>query len=120
MTQQIGEVKTSFYAVPNSPHLVHTWCGYTLISLQGLGPMLTSDKVTRVTIRGVRQKTRPMGPHALMVTPSFKQEAQQVSVYFHGEIEAVKVLEPHQAPLVSPVDVYGFTPSKLPYEGGNK
>ena len=116
MTQ---ELRASFYAMPNSPHLTHSWCNYTLIALHGLNPSdITTDKVTRITVNGMEQQTRMMGDTTVMIYPKIKEEAQTVNVYYTAPAEPLKPFKPHQAPLVSPETTWGFTASKLPEKGG--
>ena len=86
-TNQIG-----FHAMPNHPALTHSYCGYMLVTLQGLSEGLTTDQVDKITLNGTEQKWRPMGDRTLMIIPSFRQEAQRVILH-------LKSSEAPQAPL---------------------
>jgi hypothetical protein len=114
--------RINFLALPNCPHLTYSWCGYSLLSLEGLSPDatadLTSDKVTKITVNGGEWETRPMGDKVLMLIPAIKQEAQRVAVYFTGEPEAPKAFRPLQATTPSPKDTWGFTARQVPEKGG--
>lgn len=81
-----------FYAMPDSPHLTHSWCGYMLITLPGLSLDLTSDQVEKITINGYEQKWKPLGQEALMIIPSFRQEAQRVQLHLRPS-EALKQIK---------------------------
>jgi hypothetical protein len=70
-----------FFALPNSPHLTHTYCGYTLMTLAGFSGFISSDQIEMVTINGVEQKFKPLSNNTIAVIPAFKQEAQMVKVY---------------------------------------
>lgn len=43
----MNQDQIGFHAMPDSPHLTHTWCGYTLLTLAGLDPDLTADHIDR-------------------------------------------------------------------------
>jgi hypothetical protein len=73
--------QVSFYALPGCRHLTHTWGGYIELALQGLAEDLTASQVQKITLNGMEQKWRAMGDQTLMIIPSFKQEAQQVTVH---------------------------------------
>lgn len=75
------ELKARFFALPNSPHLTHTFCGYTLMTLAGFSGCITSDQIEMVTINGEQQEFKPLGDNTIAVIPAFKQEAQVVKVY---------------------------------------
>jgi hypothetical protein len=75
----------SFYAMPDSPHLTSTYLGYTLMTLDGLSIWTTSKEIERITLNGVDHKFKVMGERALMLIPSFRQEAQTVKVYCKGD-----------------------------------
>ena len=70
-----------FHAMPDSQWLTHTWCGYALLTLEGLSSGLTKDQVERITVNGIDHKFRPMGDQTLMLIPSFKFEAQRVVLH---------------------------------------
>ena len=70
-----------FFALPNSPHLTRTHCGYTLMTLAGFSGFITSDQIEMVTINGVEQKFKPLSDNTIAVIPAFRQEAQMVKVY---------------------------------------
>ena len=82
MTQQ---PRLRFYAMPDSPHLLATYCGYTVLTLNGLSTWTTSKEIERITINGIDHKFKAMGDRTLMLIPSFRQEAQTVSVYCKGD-----------------------------------
>ena len=75
----------SFYAMPDSPHLTATYCGYTLMTLNGLSTWTTSKEIERITLNGVDHKFKAMGGRTLMLIPSFRQEAQTVGIYCKGD-----------------------------------
>ena len=83
MTQQQPRLK--FYAMPDSPHLTATYCGYTLMTLNGLSTWTNSKEIERITLNGVDHKFKAMGDRTLMLIPSFRQEAQTVKVYCKGD-----------------------------------
>jgi len=83
MTQQ--QPRLRFYAMPDSPHLTSTYCGYTLMTLNGLSTWTTSKEIERVTLNGVDHKFKVMGDRTVMLIPSFRQEAQTVKVYCKGD-----------------------------------
>ena len=78
----------SFFAMPDSPHLTSTYCGYTLMTLNGLSTWTTSKEIERITLNGVDHKFKVMGDRTLMLIPSFRQEAQTVKVYCKGDQNA--------------------------------
>ena len=107
-----------FYAMPDSPHLTHSWCGYTLLTLQGLSSDLSTGQIARVTLNGVDQKWRPMGDQTLMLIPAFKQEAQRVVLHLIVP-PSQEAPEPFKTILagVAPPDLsYGLTAPKHPHE----
>lgn len=118
MTHHTQELKASFYAMPDSPHLTHSQCGYTLVSLQGLDAEITPVKITRLLVNGTAQTYHHWGERAVMVYPAFKQEAQAVDIYYTAAAEAPKPFKPWSEPLVPPVVTYGFTAQATPYVGG--
>ena len=67
--------------MPDSEHLTWSACGYTLLTLTGLAPDLSTGEIARVTLNGVDLVTRPMGATTLMVIPAFKQEAQRMVLH---------------------------------------
>ena len=71
--------------MPDSPHLTKTYCGYTLMTLNGLSTWTTSKEIERITLNGVDHKFKAMGDRTLMLIPSFRQEAQTVKVYCKGD-----------------------------------
>ncbi len=71
--------------MPDSPHLTKTYCGYTLMTLNGLSTWTTAKEVERITLNGVDHKFKAMGDRTLMLIPNFRQEAQTVSVYCKGD-----------------------------------
>ena len=75
----------SFFALPDSPHLTATYCGYTVLTLNGLSTWTTSKEIERITLNGVDHKFKAMGDRTLMLIPSFRQEAQTVKVYCKGD-----------------------------------
>ena len=75
-THQVG-----FHALPDSPHLTWSACGYTLLTLTGLAPDLSTGEIARVTLNGVDHRWRPMGDQTLMLIPAFKQEAQRMVLH---------------------------------------
>jgi len=105
-----------FLALPNCPHLTHTWCGYSLLSLLGLSPLTTTGKVSLITVNGVKWETRPMGDNALMLIPAIKQEGQRVSVYLSKPVQPHRAFESHQATTAPPNDTYGFTAPSNAYK----
>jgi hypothetical protein len=92
MTQQ--KPRLEFFAMPDSPHLTSTYCGYTLMTLHGLSTWTTSKEIERITINGVDHKFKVMGDRTLMLIPSFRQEAQTVKVYCKGDRDADMQLAP--------------------------
>ena len=117
-TEHTQELKASFYALPNSPHLTHSWCDYTLIALHGLKPDdITTDKVTRVTVNGMEQQTRMMGKTTVMIYPKIKEEAQTVNVFYTAPAASPKPFKPVQYSRTEPDLSYGFTPRSTPYGG---
>jgi hypothetical protein len=70
-----------FFALPNSAHLTHTFCGYTLMTLAGFSGFTTSDQIEMVTINGVEQKFKPLSDNTIALIPAFRQEAQMVKVF---------------------------------------
>jgi hypothetical protein len=76
-----AEADIRFFALPNSPHLTYTHCGYTMMTLAGFSEWITSEQVERVTINGVEQEFKPLGTDTIAVIPAFRQEAQTVNVY---------------------------------------
>ena len=101
-----------FHAMPDSPFLTHTWCGYALLTLHGLSPVVTKDQVQRVSINGMDHKFRPMGDQTLMLIPSFKFEAQQVTLHLISTAapEAPKSFKNILAGVVPPDLSVGLTP----------
>ena len=77
----MNQDQIGFHAMPDSPHLTHTWCGYTLLTLAGLDPDLTADQIDRITLNGIEQKWKPLGDQTLMLIPSFRQEAQRLVIH---------------------------------------
>ena len=74
--------QVGFHALPDGPFLTHSWCGYALLTLEGLSPVVTKDQVQRVTVQGIDHKFRPMGDQTLMLIPSFfPWEAQRVVLH---------------------------------------
>ena len=82
------EPRLRFYAMPDSPHLLATYCGYTVLTLNGLSTWTTSKEIERITLNGVDHKFKAMGDRTLMLIPSFRQEAQTVKVYCKGDQNA--------------------------------
>jgi len=74
--------------MPDSPHLTATYCGYTLMTLNGLSTWTTSKEIERITLNGVDHKFKVMGDRTLMLIPSFRQEAQTVGIYCKGDQNA--------------------------------
>lgn len=70
-----------FHAMPDCPHLTHTWCGYMLLTLAGLDPDLTTDQIDKITLNGVNKEWKPMGDQTVMIIPSFRQEAQRLVIH---------------------------------------
>ena len=107
-----------FHAMPDSPYLTHTWCGYALLTLQGLSPGVTKDQVQRVTVSGVDHKWRPMGDQTLMLIPSFKFEAQRVVIHLISSAapEAPKPFKTIQARVPDPDLHYGLTAPSNRYQ----
>jgi hypothetical protein len=103
--------QVGFHAMPDSPYLTHTWCGYALLTLQGLSPGVTKDQVQRVTVNGVDHKWRPMGDQTLMLIPSFKFEAQRVVLHLTPSAapEAPKPFKNIPAGVAPPDLSHGFT-----------
>jgi hypothetical protein len=100
MTNQ-PEPRHKFFAMPDSPHLTSTYCGYTLMTLDGLSTWTTSKEIERITLNGVDHKFKVMGDRTLMLIPSFRQEAQTVKVYCKGDQAADMHLAPNgQAPKI--------------------
>lgn len=79
------EPRLRFYAMPDSPHLLATYCGYTVLTLNGLSTWTTSKEIERITLNGVDHKFKVMGERTLMLIPSFRQEAQTVGIYCKGD-----------------------------------
>lgn len=79
------EPRLRFYAMPDSPHLLATYCGYTVLTLNGLSTWTTSKEIERITLNGIDHKFKVMGDRTLMLIPSFRQEAQTVKVYCKGD-----------------------------------
>ena len=107
-----------FYAMPDSPHLTHSWCGYTLLTLQGLSSDLSAGQIARVTLNGVDQKWRPMGDTTLMLIPAFKQEAQRVVLHLIvlPSQEAPEPFKSTQARVPAPDLSVGLTPPHNRYK----
>ena len=80
--------------MPDSPHLTATYCGYTLMTLNGLSTWTNSKEIERITLNGVDHKFKVMGDRTLMLIPSFRQEAQTVKVYCKGDRDADMQLAP--------------------------
>lgn len=120
MNRHTDEQRASFYALPGSPHLTHSWCNYTLIALQGLVPNdITTDKVTRITVNGRLQQTRMLGKTTVMIYPKIKEEAQQVAVWYSVPEVAPEPFKPPAVPLVSPEASWGFTSINIPTARGS-
>ena len=101
-----------FHAVPDSPHLTWSWCGYTLLTLDGLDEDLTSDQVSGIYINGVKHMFRVLLPRTVMLIPAFKQEAQRVRIEIKREGQEVaseikSVLS--RSPRPPPDESYGLT-----------
>ena len=103
--------QVGFHAMPDSPHLTWSACGYTLLTLQGLTPEISTGQIARVTLNGVDLVTRPMGATTLMVIPAFKQEAQRVVLHLivPPVPEALEPFKTVQAGLVPPDLSMGLT-----------
>ena len=104
--------QVGFHAMPDSPYLTHTWCGYALLTLEGLSPEISSGHVQRVTVNGMDHKWRPMGDNTLMLIPSiFPLEAQRVVLHLVSSPapEAPQRLKTVQAGVVPPDLSMGFT-----------
>ena len=74
-----------FYALPHSPHLMKTDCGYTLMALRGLSKEISTRYIERITINGVDHEFKPLGDHTVMLIPSFIQEAQSLRIFCKDE-----------------------------------
>ena len=100
-----------FYAMPDSPHLTWSACGYTLLTLTGLASDISTGQIARLTLNGVDLVTRPMGDTTLMVIPAFKQEAQRVVLHLISSAapEAPKPFKTIQARVPAPDLHYGLT-----------
>jgi hypothetical protein len=85
MTPNTTPPRLSFFAMPDSPHLTASYCGYTLLTLNGLSTWTTTNEIDRITLNGVDHTFKVLGDRTLMLLPSFKQEAQAVKVYCKGD-----------------------------------
>ena len=105
-THQVG-----FHAMPDSEHLTWSACGYTLLTLTGLAPDLSTGEIARVTLNGVDHRWRPMGEQTLMLIPAFKQEAQRMVLHLivPPVPEALEPFKTVQAGLVPPDLSMGLT-----------
>ena len=103
--------QVGFHAMPDSPHLTWSACGYTLLTLTGLAPEISTGQIARVTLNGVDLVTRPMGATTLMVIPAFKQEAQRVVLHLivPPAPEAPKPFKTIQSRAPAPDLHYGLT-----------
>lgn len=103
--------------MPDSPHLTWSVCGYTLLTLEGLSPDISSSQVTEVYINGVVHDFRILLPSTIMLIPSFKQEAQRVRIELKqkGQETApdIKSNSIRSTP-PPPLNSYGLTPPETP------
>lgn len=104
--------------MPDSPHLEHSWCGYTLLSLKGW-TKVPAEAVTRVTLNGREHKFRPTRQRTLMLVPAIQQEAQVLSIYFLAAAEPPKPFGKVRLGLAPPVLSMGFTPDSRPLGRGH-
>ena len=104
--------QVGFHAMPDSPHLTWSACGYTLLTLAGLAPDISTGQIARLTLNGVDHRWRPMGDTTLMVIPAFKQEAQRVVLHLTPTpvVEATKPFKKILAEVAPPNLSMGFTP----------
>ena len=112
------ESNVCFYAMPDSPHLTWSACGYTLLTLTGLSPALTTDQIERLTLNGIGLVTRPMGDNTLMIIPAFKQEAQRMVIHLISD-PAKEAAEPFISIRATPAPPdlsTGLTPPNNRYE----
>ena len=101
-----------FHAMPDSPHLTFSWCGYTLLTLDDLDPDLKADQVAGVYINGVQHKFRVLLPRTVMLIPAFKQEAQRVRIEIKQEGQEVSsdpLPVPSRPPRLPPDQSWGLT-----------
>ena len=110
--------KISFYALPDSPHLTHSWCGYTLLSFAGFPEPVAIHKIDRITLNGMDQQFKPFGENALMIIPAFKQEAQRLKVFCKATSEPPSAPQSVRARVAPTEPTYGFTAPSDPYKGG--
>lgn len=108
--------QVGFHAMPDSPYLTWSPCGYTLLTLAGLAPDISTGQIARVTLNGMDHKWRPLGGQTLMLIPSFKQEAQRVVVHLIPVPEAPKPFKSILAGVAPPDHSYGLTAPKHPHE----
>lgn len=107
-------VSLGFHAMPDSPHLTRTHCGYTMLALRGLSEEITSDQVGAVSINGFAQQWRAMNDRTLMIIPAFLQEAQRVVIEFKvpAGVTALKPFKTLRATVTPPDQSMGLTPPK--------
>ena len=99
-----------FHAMPDSPHLTWSWCGYTLLALEGLSPDISASEVVGVRINGVLHNFRVVSTSTIMLIPGFKQEAQRVTIEIKpatGSTGHKPFTPPSYA--VAPKQSWGFT-----------
>ena len=99
-----------FHAMPDSPFIIPTHCGYSQITLKDLS--ITSDQVAAVFLNGVEQQWRPFLDSSLMIIPSFPLEAQRVRIELKvpAAITAPETFKTLRATFPPPDPCMGLTP----------
>jgi hypothetical protein len=108
-----------FFLLPGCPHVTHSECNYSLVSLTGLSEYLLSKDIGRITFDALDQQWRPMGDRAVMVWPRLPEEAKALKIYrkSSGTLEAPKPFKAYVATSAAPEPVFGFTPAFNRYRG---
>lgn len=98
-----------FHAMPDSPYIIPTHCGYSQILLKDLG--ITSDQVAAVFVDAVEVKWRPVLADSIMVIPAFPLEANRVVIELKVPAgnTAPETFKPVRVTLPPPKESWGFT-----------